>query len=134
MTIIATANTANEANQIARSSPPGNVPSGTDSTIAATIRVLQKKSAIIRTFTRVNLTQFILHRVYHPYYSGQTESTTFILNLGTDRSYGVFGTVEFQEHHTNQACHKPDIVSPEYGGETMGQRAAVQSGCRAPSS
>ena len=77
---IATANTVNETNQIARSSPPRSVPSGTDSTILATIRVLQKKSAIIRIFSRMNLAQFILQRVYHPYYSGYSRSTTFMLN------------------------------------------------------
>jgi hypothetical protein len=62
---IAIANTVNETNQIARGSPPANVPSGTDSMTLATIRVLQKKSAIIRTFSTMSLTQFILQRVYH---------------------------------------------------------------------
>jgi hypothetical protein len=65
MTIIRTAPTISEMNQIARSSLAGTVPLGTDSTILAIIRVAQEKSAITRIFSRMNLSQFMSQRVYH---------------------------------------------------------------------
>ena len=87
MAIITTNNTINETNQIAKSCAAGNVPSGTDCTILPTIIVLPKKAAIIRTFTRMVLTQFILQKVYHPCHSGYTKSTTFILNPPVHRGH-----------------------------------------------